>query len=99
MTTAGEVLSHHSPTPVSICTPMAGTTAEDVKVLGITLSAFVIRVPIALLLKRVKYEFVEVLITESERDHGKIQPGVQEDPHATPSWKTYLRVSHHRPIR
>ncbi|XP_042462243.1 probable glutathione S-transferase GSTU6 [Zingiber officinale] len=47
---------------------MAGATAEDVKVLGLSLSPFVIRVRIALRLKRVEYELVEVRITEPKSE-------------------------------
>ncbi|XP_042456986.1 probable glutathione S-transferase GSTU6 [Zingiber officinale] len=47
---------------------MAGPSAEDVKVLGLSLSPFVIRVRIALRLKRVEYELVEVRITEPKSE-------------------------------
>ncbi|KAG6488284.1 probable glutathione S-transferase GSTU6 isoform X1 [Zingiber officinale] len=47
---------------------MARAAAEDMKVLGDPLSPFVIRVLIALRLKRVEYEFVEVQLTEPKSD-------------------------------
>ncbi|KAG6524253.1 glutathione S-transferase U18-like [Zingiber officinale] len=47
---------------------MAGTATEDVKVLGLALSPFVIRVRIALRLKRVEYEFVEVRFAEPKSE-------------------------------
>ncbi|XP_042430370.1 probable glutathione S-transferase GSTU6 isoform X2 [Zingiber officinale] len=47
---------------------MARAAAEDVKVLGDPLSPFVIRVLIALRLKRVEYEFVEVQLTEPKSE-------------------------------
>ncbi|KAG6488283.1 hypothetical protein ZIOFF_057042 [Zingiber officinale] len=43
---------------------MAGVAAEDVKVLSDPLNPFVIRVLIALRLKRVEYEFMEVQLAE-----------------------------------
>ncbi|XP_074571365.1 glutathione S-transferase U17-like [Curcuma longa] len=50
------------------CTPMAGAVVEDVKVLGLPLIPFVIRVLIALRLKRVEYELVEVQIAEPKSE-------------------------------
>ncbi|XP_074569594.1 putative glutathione S-transferase GSTU6, partial [Curcuma longa] len=47
---------------------MAGAAAEDVKVLGLPTSPFVIRVLIALRLKRVEYELVEVRIAEPKSE-------------------------------
>ncbi|KAG6524324.1 glutathione S-transferase U15-like [Zingiber officinale] len=47
---------------------MAGAVAEDVKVLGVSLSPFVIRVLIALRLKRVQYELVEVRLAEPKSE-------------------------------
>ncbi|XP_074567565.1 putative glutathione S-transferase GSTU6 [Curcuma longa] len=47
---------------------MAGAAAEDVRVLGLKLSPFVIRVLIALRLKRVEYELVEVRIAEPKSE-------------------------------
>ncbi|KAG6524326.1 probable glutathione S-transferase GSTU6 [Zingiber officinale] len=47
---------------------MAGAAAEDVKVLGAPLSPFVIRVLIALRLKKVEYELVEVRFLEPKSE-------------------------------
>ncbi|KAG6528119.1 glutathione S-transferase U15-like [Zingiber officinale] len=47
---------------------MAGASAEDVKVLGLSLSPFVTRVRIALRLKRVEYELVEVRFLEPKSE-------------------------------
>ncbi|XP_074562164.1 glutathione S-transferase U15-like [Curcuma longa] len=47
---------------------MAGAAAENVKVLGLAISPFVIRVRIALRLKRVEYELVEVRFAEPKSE-------------------------------
>ncbi|XP_074568223.1 putative glutathione S-transferase GSTU6 [Curcuma longa] len=47
---------------------MARAAAENVKVLGLAISPFVIRVRIALRLKRVEYELVEVRIVEPKSE-------------------------------
>ncbi|KAG6484264.1 hypothetical protein ZIOFF_061059 [Zingiber officinale] len=47
---------------------MAGVAAEDVKVLSDPLNPFVIRVLIALRLKRVEYEFMEVQLAEPKSE-------------------------------